>query len=235
MASKLSNKQLKTREFVLEVFRKEAPATKTTLKKLMKVYSDIENKPVTEKYGERLISSFLSVYKFKSKNDYLEIMSIMKHAGVYDSGLTYYGNFHSMITKKLFDSDSIKTTWIISDIAENGSFAEVNNVVGFLMTREKENYAENFGQLLDGVKGLVKEPVVMEAIIRHAMGRKEKELVSIVEKVLETPLNLEIQSIKARYKDIQNKNMKIIIGNYLYYRTKDEEYLPDSAKDMFIF
>lgn len=235
MASKLSNKQLKTRDFILSVFRKEAPATKSTLKKLMKVYTDVENKPVTEKYGDRLISSFLSVYKFKSKDDYLEVMSIMKHAGVYDSGLTYYGNFHSMITKKLFDSDSIKTTWIISDIAENGSFAEVNNVVGFLMTREKENYAENFEQLLDGVNGMVKETVVMEAIIRHAMGRKEKELVSIVERILETPLKLEIQSIKARYKDIQNKNMKNVIGNYLYKITGDEEYLPDSAKDMFIF
>lgn len=162
MTSGLSNKQLKTRDFILKVFRKEAPATKTTLKKLMKVYTDVENNPITEKYGERLISSFLSVYKFKSKDDYKEIMTIIKHAEVYDTGLTYYGNFHSIITKKLFDSTSMKTNWIISDIAEYGSFAEINNVVSFLMMRDTENYEANFDQLLDGVVGLVKEPVVME-------------------------------------------------------------------------
>lgn len=67
------------------------------------------------------------------------------------------------------------------------------------------------------------------------MSRKEKELIPIVERILQTPLNLEMQTIKVRYNDIKNKTMKDVIGNYLYDRTKDESYLSAAAKDMFIF
>jgi len=137
MASKLSDKQLNTRDFILTVFRKEAPANHNTLKKLLNVYSDINNKPITEKYGAGLISSFLSIYKFKSIEDYREIMGLMKAGVVYDNGVSFYSTFHDIITKKLFDSESIKTEWIIEDISSLGSFFEINSVVGFLYTEKK--------------------------------------------------------------------------------------------------
>jgi len=223
-----------TRDFILTIFRKEV-RTKAALKKLMKVYGDIYTEDVTDTYSDGLLSSFLSVYKFKSQADYQDIMSILKNSPFYDTGDSVYSTFHKIITKKLFDSSKIKTDWIISDIAEFGSFAEINNVVGFLMTRDKEKYSENFNHLLDAVEGLVKEPIVLEAILRHAMGRKEKQLIPIIERILQTPLKLEIQSIKSRYKDISDKTIKNLIGNYLYKITGDDEYLPDAAKDMFIF
>lgn len=235
MASKLSNKQLKAREFILQVFRKEAPATKATLKKLMKVYSDIDNEIVTGKYGERLISSFLMIYKFKSHKDYTEIMKIMKDQEYFDTGLTYYGHFHNIITRKLFDSEYIKTQWIIEDMAEKGSFAEANNIVGFLYAKEKGNYEEAFGILLNQIAGKGNAEIVIEAIIRHGMNRKEKDLVSVFERIFAENTDIDVQPIRARFDGIKNKNIKVIIGNFLYEKTGDDEYLPDSTKDMFIF
>ena len=72
MASKLSQKSLDVRNFILSVFRKEAPATKATLKKLMNVYKNVDNKDITSKYGESIIASFLSIYKFKNYNEFAE-------------------------------------------------------------------------------------------------------------------------------------------------------------------
>ena len=108
MASKLSQKRLDVRNFILSVFRKEAPATKETLKKLMAVYKNVDNKEITSKYGESIISSFLSIYEFKNYKDYKDILSIMQNSEVYDQGLTFYAAFHNIITKKLFESNHIK-------------------------------------------------------------------------------------------------------------------------------
>lgn len=235
MASKLSKKQLETRDFILTVFRKEAPATKATLKKLMKVYADVENKSVTEKYGEGLISSFLSIYKFKNYDDYREILSIMQHAGVYETGLTYYGTFHSIITKKLFDSESIKTKWIIENIADGGSFAQINNIIGFIFTREKGNEADFLNQIIDMVKGSSSEAVIYEAIVRHGMSRKVNGLDGVLEHIFSLDPKIEIRSIEVRFSEIKDKTIRGIIGSYLYSKTKNEDYLPQAAQDIFLF
>lgn len=235
MASKLTPKQLETRDFILSVFRKEAPASKATLKKLMKVYTNTDNQEITREYGDQLISSFLSVYKFKSYKDYKEILSILQNAVFYDTGLTYYGNFNNIITKKLFENTTLKNEWVIENMTTAGSFAEINNIIGFVYTNEKDNLIDTLLKIVDDVRGYVKDIIVYAAIIRHGMSRNVKGLDTVFEKIFETGLKLEIDTIERRYHDINNKDIKAVIGNYLYMVTNNEEYLPEEAKNVFIF
>ena len=240
MASKLSSKQLKAREFILSVFRKEAPATKPTLKKLMKVYSDTDNSVVTEKYGERLISSFLSIYKFKSYKDYQDILNIMKEASVYDTGLTYYGNFHAIITKKLFDSETVRVEWIIEQMSTKGSMAEINNILVYLFKREKENLSELLNDVLQITQYTKNEKLVASTIVRHALFDSKFKDADLIQSIFDREFSKAdedvIRGIEVYFRGSRaHKSVQVVVRNWLYTVTEKDEYLPEEAKDIFLF
>lgn len=235
MASKLSQKRLDVRNFILSVFRKEAPATKETLKKLMAVYKNVDNKEITSKYGESIISSFLSIYEFKNYKDYKDILYIMQNSEVYDQGLTFYSVFNSIITKKLFDSSYIKIDWIIENIANGGSFAQINNVINHIFTRKKGNEIEVLSDIIETVMDSKSETIIFEAIIRHGITKDIKGFDTILNRIFSLDPHIEIKSIENRFELIKNKNIKNLIGMFLYKKTKNIIYLPQSAQDIFIF
>ena len=235
MASKLSQKRLDVRNFILSVFRKEAPATKETLKKLMAVYKNVDNKEITSKYGESIISSFLSIYEFKNYKDYKDILSIMQNSEVYDNGLTFYSTFNSIITKKLFESNSIKIDWIIENMANGGSFAHVHNIINYIVTKKKGSELKILSDILETAMDSKSETIIFEAIIRHGITKEIKGFDTILNRIFSLDPHIEIKSIETRFELIKNKNIKNLIGMFLYKKTKNMIYLPQSAQDIFIF
>lgn len=233
--NRLSDKQLKTREFIISVFRKEARAGKSTLEKIMKIYADKNNKEIVNKYGDKIISSFLAIYNFKDYNDYISIMDMLQNAPYFDTKLTFYSQFNSIITKKLFDSETVKTEWIIERMRTLVSFFEINNTISFIYTREKENILDFLSKTIDHMDGYSQDLIVFEAIIRHGMNKKIKGLDQIFKRIFDTGKLIEIKSIEVRYSDIKDKSIKSVIGQYLYLVTKNEDYLPDEVQNIFLF
>ena len=235
MASKLSQKSLDVRNFILSVFRKEAPATKATLKKLMNVYKNVDNKDITSKYGESIIASFLSIYKFKNYNDYTDILSIMQNSEVYDKGLTFYSTFNSRITKKLFESKYIKIDWIIENMANSGSFADVHNIINYIFTKNKGSELEILSNIIETAIDSKSETIIFEAIIRHGITKEIKGFDTILNRIFSLEPNIETRCIETRFDIIKDLNIKNLIGMFLYKKTKNMIYLPQSAQDIFIF
>lgn len=235
MASKLSQKRLDVRNFILSVFRKEAPATKETLKKLMAVYKNVDNKEITSKYGESIISSFLSIYEFKNYKDYKDILSIMQNSEVYDQGLTFYATFNSIITKKLFESTYIKIDWIIENMANGGSFAHVHNIINYIVTKKKGSELEILSNIIEMAIDSKSETIIFEAIIRHGITKKIKGFDTILNRIFSLEPNIETKGIETRFDIIKDTNIKNLIGMFLYKKTKNMIYLPQSAQDIFIF
>lgn len=235
MASKLSQKRLDVRNFILSVFRKEAPATKETLKKLMAVYKNVDNKEITSKYGESIISSFLSIYEFKNYKDYKDILSIMQNSEVYDQGLTFYSVFNSIITKKLFESNHIKIDWIIENMANGGSFAQVHNIINYIVTKKKGSELKILSDILETVMDSKSETIIFEAIIRHGITKEIKGFDTILNRIFSLEPDIEIKGIETRFDIIKDTNIKNLIGMFLYKKTKNIIYLPQSAQDIFIF
>lgn len=235
MASKLSQKRLDVRNFILSVFRKEAPATKETLKKLMAVYKNVDNKEITSKYGESIISSFLSIYEFKNYKDYKDILSIMQNSEVYDNGLTFYATFNSIITKKLFESTYIKIDWIIENMANGGSFAHVHNIINYIVTKKKGSELKILSDIIEMVIDSKSETIIFEAIIRHGIIKEIKGFDTLLNRIFSLEPNIEIKGIETRFDIIKDANIKNLIGMFLYKKTKNMIYLPQSAQDIFIF
>lgn len=235
MASKLSQKRLDVRNFILSVFRKEAPATKETLKKLMAVYKNVDNKEITSKYGESIISSFLSIYEFKNYKDYKDILSIMQNSEVYDQGLTFYSTFNSRITKKLFESEYIKIDWIIENMVNDGSFAHVHNIINYIFTKNKGSELEILSNIIEMAIDSKSETIIFEAIIRHGITKKIKGFDTILNRIFSLEPNIETKGIETRFDIIKDTNIKNLIGMFLYKKTKNMIYLPQSAQDIFIF
>ena len=235
MASKLSQKRLDVRNFILSVFRKEAPATKETLKKLMAVYKNVDNKEITSKYGESIISSFLSIYEFKNYKDYKDILSIMQNSEVYDQGLTFYSVFNSIITKKLFESNHIKIDWIIENMANGGSFAQVHNIINYIVTKKKGSELKILSDILETAMDSKSETIIFEAIIRHGITKEIKGFDTILNRIFSLEPDIETKGIETRFDIIKNKNIKNLIGMFLYKKTKNMIYLPQPAQDIFIF
>ena len=235
MASKLSQKRLDVRNFILSVFRKEAPATKETLKKLMAVYKNVDNKEITSKYGESIISSFLSIYEFKNYKDYKDILSIMQNSEVYDQGLTFYSVFNSIITKKLFESNHIKIDWIIENMANGGSFAQVHNIINYIVTKKKGSELKILSDILETAMDSKSETIIFEAIIRHGITKEIKGFDTILNRIFSLEPDIETKGIETRFDIIKDANIKNLIGMFLYKKTKNMIYLPQSAQDIFIF
>ena len=235
MASKLSQKRLDVRNFILSVFRKEAPATKETLKKLMAVYKNVDNKEITSKYGESIIASFLSIYEFKNYKDYKDILSIMQNSEVYDQGLTFYSVFNSIITKKLFESKYIKIDWIIENMANGGSFAQVHNIINYIVTKKKGSELKILSDILETAMDSKSETIIFEAIIRHGITKEIKGFDTILNRIFSLEPNIETKGIETRFDIIKDANIKNLIGMFLYKKTKNMIYLPQSAQDIFIF
>lgn len=235
MASKLSQKRLDVRNFILSVFRKEAPATKETLKKLMAVYKNVDNKEITSKYGESIISSFLSIYEFKNYKDYKDILSIMQNSEVYDQGLTFYSVFNSIITKKLFESTYIKIDWIIENMANGGSFAQVHNIINYIVTKKKGSELKILSDILETAMDSKSETIIFEAIIRHGITKDIKGFDTILNHIFSLEPDIEIKGIETRFDIIKDTKIKNLIGMFLYKKTKNMIYLPQPAQDIFIF
>lgn len=235
MASKLSQKRLDVRNFILSVFRKEAPATKETLKKLMDVYKNVDNKEITSKYGESIISSFLSIYEFKNYKDYKDILSIMQNSEVYDQGLTFYSTFNSIITKKLFESTYIKIDWIIENMANGGSFAQVHNIINYIVTKKKGSELKILSDIIEMAIDSKSETIIFEAIIRHGITKEIKGFDTLLNRIFSLEPNIETKGIETRFDIIKDANIKNLIGMFLYKKTKNMIYLPQSAQDIFIF
>lgn len=235
MASKLSQKRLDVRNFILSVFRKEAPTTKETLKKLMAVYKNVDNKEITSKYGESIISSFLSIYEFKNYKDYKDILSIMQNSEVYDQGLTFYSTFNSIITKKLFESTYIKIDWIIENMANGGSFAQVHNIINYIVTKKKGSELKILSDIIEMAIDSKSETIIFEAIIRHGITKEIKGFDTLLNRIFSLEPNIETKGIETRFDIIKDANIKNLIGMFLYKKTKNMIYLPQSAQDIFIF
>lgn len=240
MASKLSAKELKVRDFILSVFRKEAPATKATLTKLLQYHSDPANADIFSSYGGRLYSSFLSMYRFKSLKDYQSIIKMFKESEYYNSGESIYATFHDIITKKLFDSDSVKTEWIIDSMASSkGSLFEINTVIRYVMSRHNTDLDEQLKYIIDEVKYSSKGTLVCSVIARMILtsNAKLKDLTVLDDMFSEINDTESVKTIEIYYANSTQKNKKILnkFREFLYQKTKKEKYLSKDVKEIFVF
>ena len=201
----------------------------------MAVYKNVDNKEITSKYGESIISSFLSIYEFKNYKDYKDILSIMQNSEVYDQGLTFYSVFNSIITKKLFESNHIKIDWIIENMANGGSFAHVHNIINYIVTKKKGSELKILSDILETAMDSKSETIIFEAIIRHGITKEIKGFDTILNRIFSLEPNIETKGIETRFDIIKNKNIKNLIGMFLYKKTKNITYLPQPAQDIFIF
>lgn len=225
----------KDREIIERVMDKSIEFNKTTLNQLLKVYSNENNSYLDTKYGDKPITTFLSEYKFKSMYDYKDVLRAIKNQAYFNDGTTLYAHYNNSITEKLFNSAFIKLEWIIEHMALNGSFAEINNVVRFIFSKDSSESITFLNQIIDHVSGFKKDIVVYEAIIRYGLGKSIPGLAGIFKHIFEKDPKIEIVSIKTLYHNVRDDDIRMVVGKYLYDKTKDPKYLPQEAQDIFIF
>ena len=237
MNGKLTKKQLKVREFILKIFRKEIKITTPIFKKFVKIMADSDNAIIVEKYGERLYSSLLSEYKFKNQDDYQEKINMLLITEYSNSGFTQFASFHNTIIKKLFDSETVKTEWIIEILGDSSSFL-VKRILAYIFLREKDlsGIIDNVLQITQYTKN---EELVATIIIENALEgkfRDEALIASILERELKNPSKSLIDDIKRQLEESKAiKPIKTTISLWIYEHTNDIEYLPQEVKDIFVF
>lgn len=241
----LTQEQLKWRDFILAVFRKELPASLKTFNRLMEFYSIKENETL-DKYGQKLLSSFFSVYKFSSYEEYSQLIELLRNTKYFSSGRSCYNEFSSIIAKKTFDSPNVDSIWIIKHMATLGSFnelsewhtfREINDFISLIFSREKGKEVEILSKLIDEVIELEQAPTIYNAIIRFCLNREKttKQLDTVLEKIFSTNAELDIMSIENLFKLIKDVKLKEVVGVFLYSKTNKIEYLPDEIRNMFDF
>ena len=240
MASKLNKRELAVRTFILQVFKKEIDITTTVFRKVVTIYADVRNKDIVEKYGDRIYSSMFANYTFKNHKDYTTKMDLLKKSEYLDYGLTQYAQNHSIITKKLFDNDSVKTEWIIEDMGSQGSPVEINVIISFLFTRERKNLSELLNQVLQITQYTKNEETVASTIIKNALSDSKFKDADLIQSIFDRELSKSdkyvLQSIKRYFQNARaHKSIIAVVRNWLYKETNDDEYLPEEAKDIFIF
>jgi len=241
MASKLSKKELSVRDFILKIFRKEIKITTPIFKKFVKIMSDGDNTSIIEKYGERLYSSLLSEYKFKNQDDFNEKMLLFKQNEYLGSGLTQFASASSIILKKLFDSKYVETDWIIEDLGTTSTYA-TRATINYIFTKEKDNLETVLNTVLQITQYTKNEQLVATLIVERLCTGKNTKLIDLMKDILERELKPtkvdrpSTQSLKNVYMaDNCNKKYLPILGKWLYDITEDVRYLPQEAKDIFIF
>ncbi len=225
----------KDREVVESVISKTVEFNKTTLNKLLKVYSNENNSYLDTKYGDKPITTFLSEYKFKSLYDYKDILRPIKNQAYFNDGTTLYAHYNDAITGRLFNSAFIKLEWIIEHMALNGSFAEINNVVRFIFSKDADESIKFLNQIIDHVSGFKKDIVVYEAIIRYGLGKSIPGLAGIFKHIFDKDPKIEIVSIKTLFHNVRDEEIRLVVGKYLYEKTKETKFLPQEAQDIFVF
>lgn len=237
---KLNKRELAVRTFIIKVFKKEITITSAVFRKVVAIFADRRNESIVEKYGNRIYASMLSTYKFKNHKDYTTKLDLLKQTAYLNTGLTQYGLNHTIITKKLFDSASVKTEWIIEDMANAGSMAEINYVVSHIFRREKENLSKILDELLQITQYTKNEKTVASAVIRNIVYSRSFSDVeffqSILDREMDKPSDDVVRSLEVYFKDANaSKSIVNALQNWLYEKTNKEEYLSDTAKDIFIF
>lgn len=236
----MSNSAVK--DFILDVFRKKAPATKETLLKLMEIYQDSNNKSITEKYGENLISSFLSIYKFNSYDEFKEIKQIMKQHKVYSSDKSYYSTFIERISKKFFDNSTVDIKWIIEDLLEaNHNSYELTKITTFLYTNKKQDFFEILQYIIE--ISTQNNKLLLEVLIHkiYKRDRLPKKMVSLFDILiyklssLSTKSGLEsfIKIVENDINRVNNVEIKEILRVWLYNETGKEKYIPEKLQQIF--
>jgi len=237
MNGKLTKKQLKVREFILKIFRKEIKITTPIFKKFVKIMADSDNAIIVEKYGERLYSSLLSEYKFKNQDDYQEKINMLLITEYSNSGFTQFASFHNTIIKKLFDSETVKTEWIIEILGNSSSFL-VKRILAYIFLREKD-LSPIINNILQITQYTKNEELVATIIIENALEgkfRDEELIASILEIELKKPSNELIVGVKRQLEESKAiKPIKTTISLWIYEHTNDIEYLPQEVKDIFVF
>ena len=231
----LSKKQLETMAFVLSIVNKTANFNKQTLKILLALYSDPENKFIDTQEGDKLISICLSNYQFKNYNDFVSVLDMIKEQKYFDTGFTLYSHYNKVTTNTLFNSAFIKTQWIVDHMTTKGSFAEINNVVRHIFTGSKENQVGFLKQIIEYVDGMKKSIVVYEAIVRFGVTKSIDGLSEIFEMIFDKEPKIEILTLQNAFDTIADEKIKMIVGSYLFKNTKDPKFLPPDAQDIFIF
>ena len=79
------------------------------------------------------------------------------------------------------------------------------------------------------------ETIIFEAIIRHGITKEIKGFDTILNRIFSLEPNIETKGIETRFNIIKDTNIKNLIGMFLYKKTKNMIYLPQSAQDIFIF
>lgn len=231
----LDKKQMESLALALSISNKTANFNKPTLKQLLKLYSDSNNNFIDTQEGDKLIAIFISNYEFKSYKDFVEVLDLMKEQKYFDSSTTFYSHFNKTITEKLFNSSFIKQQWIVDHMTTNGSFAEINNVVRFVFTKPNGNEVKFLKQIVEYVDGMKRSIIIYEAILRFGVMRTIDGLSEIFEIIFNKNPNIEIATLQNSYDDIPDEQIKLIVGEFLYKRTKEPKFLPVSAQDIFIF
>ena len=228
-------RETESRNLIDSILDKSIDFTKSNLTKFLRIYSNPENMFLDTKHTKEPLVVFLSNYEFKSQADYKDVLKALKDQAYFDTGSTFYAHFNDAITGCLFNSSYIKLEWIIEHMAMNGSFAEINNVVRFIFSKSDEDVIKFLNQIIDYVSGFKKDIIVYEAIIRYGLNSPIHGLVDIFKHIFSLNPKIEIMSITNRYNDINDAEVKEIVGAYLYKKTNDTKYLPQAAQDIFVF
>jgi len=235
MASRLNDRELKVRKFILDVFGKKINITSTVFKRVVKVCSEERNKEIVDTYGERIYSSMLAEYKFKNYNDYIEKMDLLKTIEYLGTGKTQYASATSIIIKKLFDSESVRVEWIITSL-KKASIYELRNVIQFLFTREKNNLHDWLVNLTDDLKGTKNEYQVLSEIFKNIMMTPQFKDISLIIALLERiGHNQTIIDTIIGLLDNNRAHKKVLDAIYywLYQVTSDPKYLPSDINELF--
>lgn len=231
----LSKKQLEVSDFIVSLINKSIVFNKPTLKKLLALYSNVDNKFIDDKEGDKPITIFLSNYEFKNYNDFVSILEMLKEQKYFDEGITFYTHSNEVIIDKLFNSSFIDTRWIIDHMSINGSFAEINYVIGYVFNHLHGSEIKFLKQLIEYVDGMRKSIIVYEAIIRFGISKKIDGLHEIFQLIFDKDPKIETLSLQNSFDNIADERIKNIVGVYLYKKTKNSIFLPVAAQEIFIF
>lgn len=247
MASRFTKRQLETRDFILQLYRKELPITRSVIKKFVSIFVYDENAEITEKYGDRLVVNLIYMYKPKNIEDFKFIFNAFKTNPHYKkhNGLTIYGIYPEQIVRSFFKNEKIKTEWIMQELFK-GSVVSVKTFTNYVASKvdgaEQEKLMKESFEL---IKNSDKRNDIAIQFINSFTFMKKLSYFSIMSAYLDLIERNENSIRQIRYnidnayitehKSYSKNDFIPYAAAWMYAVTEDVKYIPKNAKDIFIF
>lgn len=222
-------------DFADSIKNKKIEFNLKNFKKLIDIYSDSDYNEIDTQYKETLICTFIDYFDFNSYNSYVSFLKLLTH-GKYFEYTTIYAQYAEKITNSFLNSKKLKFDWMIKHMAFDGSYFEINNTIRFICKLTTNNDdIKLLNSIVNSVDGTQNEILIYEAVVRNAIYKRKIEFAEILNKIFNKTTKISINGIESLYDTIEIDEIRAVINEYLFKRTKKIEYLPQEAIDILIF